>query len=258
MKTALITGATSGIGLAFAELLAQQGYGLILHGRNVRKLSELSASLPNVQLTLAADLSCSDEVTVMIEQLEQVKQPIDVAINNAGFGLYGKHTELKESDIAAMLALNVSALTRLSRYFAERMAVQGSGHILNVASTAGYQPQPYFAAYAATKAYVASFTEAMALEMKSSGVSMTCLSPGRTDTGFFTFEGKDDAKSGTGTFSAKHRAHPQEIARLGLKAMFAEKLREIPLFENKFYVFLNRLLPRTTMLSIYERAMKNI
>lgn len=258
MKTAFITGATSGIGLAMAKQLAMQGYGLILHGRNEEKLKQLKAELSNVHFTIAADLSDKNTVDQVVAELDDFKPTIDIAINNAGFGLFGKHSDKAESEIEAMLALNVSALTKLSGYFCKRMAVHGGGHILNVASTAAYQPQPYFAAYAATKAYVASFTEALAIEMKSKGVILTCLSPGRTDTGFFTFDGKDTAKSGKGTFAAKHRVSPEVIAKLGLKAMFKGKMREIPLLENKFFIFLNRILPRTTVIKIYQSAMQNI
>lgn len=258
MKTAFITGATSGIGLAFAQLLAKQGYALILHGRNQSKLNELKNSLPNVQLTITADLADRQQITNLITELKGYQKPIDIAINNAGFGLYGRHTDLKAGDVEGMLAVNISALTQLSHYFASSMAQAGGGHILNVASTAAYQPQPYFAAYAASKAYVASFSEALAVELKASGVKLTCLSPGRTDTGFFTFDGVDSGKNSNGTFDLKHRADPSKIAQLGLNAMFKGQFREIPLLENKVYVFLNRLLPRSLMLSIYEKAMMNI
>ena len=258
MKTAFITGATSGIGLAFAKLLAKQNYALILHGRNQNKLDELKKTLPNVVLTLTADFSISQQVDRLINDLEKFESQIHVAINNAGFGLYGNFTELKESDVDAMLAVNILALTKLSRYFSKKFAKYGSGNILNVSSIAAYQPQPYFAAYAATKAYAASFTEALAVEMKPHGVKLTCFSPGRTNTGFFTFDGVDTTKNNSGTFSMKHRADPEKIAQLGLSAMFKSKIREIPLLENKFYVFLNRIFPRSTMLKLYGRAMRNI
>jgi short-subunit dehydrogenase len=258
MKTAFITGATSGIGLAFAKQLSQQGYALILHGRNQSKLDELERTLPNVHLTITADFSNRQHIDQVITNLDDFGNQIHIAINNAGFALYGRHTEHENCEVESMLAVNVSALTKLSRYFSERMAKQGNGHILNVASTAAYQPQPYFAAYAATKAYVASFTEALAVEMKSSGVKITCLSPGRTNTGFYNFGGVDTTKDSSGTFALKHRADPEKIAELGLKSMFKGKLREIPLFENKFFVFLNRVLPRSVMLKIYDNAMQNI
>jgi short-subunit dehydrogenase len=258
MKTAFITGATSGIGLAFATLLSKQGYTLILHGRNQNKLDDLAKSIPNVHLTITADLSVSKQVDHVINELEKFGSPINIAINNAGFGLYGKHTELEEQNIEAMLAVNISAVTKLSRYFSSCMAKNGEGKILNVASTAAYQPQPYFASYAASKAYVASFTEALALEVKSSGVSLTCLSPGRTDTGFFELAGAHTSKNSSGTFALKHRVSPEEIAQLGLNALFKGKLREIPLCENKFYIFLNRILPRSTVLNIYNKAMQSI
>ncbi|MEZ8824573.1 SDR family oxidoreductase [Vibrio sp. 10N.261.55.A7] len=258
MKTAFITGATSGIGLAFAKLLAKQGYSLILHGRNQSKLDELEKSLPNVARTITADLADNQQLDHLFTELKSYQKTIDVAINNAGFGLYGRQLELSIDEVEGMLAVNISALTRLSHYFVSTMTEVGSGHILNVASTAAYQPQPYFAAYAASKAYVASFTEALAVETKNSGVKLTCLSPGRTNTGFFTFDGVDTSKDSSGTFDLKHRADPDKIAQLGLKAMFKGQLREIPTLENKVYVFLNRLLPRSVILGMYEKAMINI
>ncbi len=258
MKTAFISGATSGIGLALAKQLSEQGYSLILHGRNTAMLNQLQTTLSQVTLTIAADLSTPAGLTHLTTQLDSYPHPIDVAINNAGFGLYGEHLSLAEHDIDAMLQLNMISLTKLSRYFAQRMIKQGQGHLMNVASTAAYQPQPYMAAYAASKAYVASLTESLALELKLHKVVVTCLSPGRTDTGFFTFAGEDSAKAGNGTFAGKNRTSPERVAKLGLAALFSGKSREIPLFENKFFVFLNRLLPRNMVLKMYHQAMQNI
>ena len=258
MKTAFITGATSGIGFEFAKVLSASGYGLILHGRNSDKLNKLKDSLPNVIATLSADLSDARQLEAMLTELDNFSDTIHIAINNAGFGLYGNHTELKESDIDAMLAVNITTVTKLTRYFGLKMASNGQGYILNIASTAAYQPQPYLAAYAATKAYVASFSEAMAIEMKSSNVIVTCLSPGRTDTNFFSFDGADSTKSGKGTFAGKHRVSAESVAKLGIHALLKGKIREIPFLENKIYVFLNRILPKSVVLALYNRAMKGI
>lgn len=257
MKTAFISGATSGIGLAFARQLSQQGFNLILHGRNQDVLERLKQDLPNVQLTLQADLSDPLQLQNMIEQLDELDSSIDVAINNAGFGLYGEHLSLSEHESHAMLHLNIIATTRLCHYFADRMVKQQTGHILNVASTAAYQPQPYLAAYAASKAYVASFSEALKMELQSSNVVVTCLSPGRTDTRFFNFEGDKDQASRDGVFSKKHRANPETVAKVGLRALFKGKVREIPFLENKIYVFLNRVLTRNSVLNMYYKAMKD-
>lgn len=257
MKTAFISGATSGIGYEFAKQLAGQGYALVLHGRNQDVLAQLEQELPNVKQTLQADLSDPEQLDTLISQLDGLDGKIDVAVNNAGFGLYGDHLSLSEVDINAMIHLNIVATTRLSRYFAQRMVEQKSGHILNVASTAAYQPQPYLAAYAASKAYVANFTEALKMELKSSNVSVTCLSPGRTDTGFFHFEGGEDQASEEGVFSKKYRASPAKVANKGLKALFRGKNREIPFLENKMYVFLNRILSRTSVVNFYYKAMKS-
>ena len=258
METAFITGATSGIGFAFVKELSTKGYGLILHGRDSVKLDKLKATLPNVIATITADLSDEAQIDSMLVELDKYSDSIHIAINNAGFGLYGKHSDLKESDIEAMLRVNILTVTKLTRYFSVKMASNGQGYILNVASTAAYQPQPFIAAYAATKAYVASFSEAVAIEMKEQNVTVTCLSPGRTDTNFFAFDGEDSTRTGKGTFSGKHRVSPESVAKLGIRALLKGKIREIPFFENKFYVFLNRVLPKSVVLAIYERAMKGI
>ncbi|MDP2571810.1 SDR family oxidoreductase [Vibrio penaeicida] len=258
MKTAFITGATSGIGFEFAKSLSEQGYRLIVHGRNPKKLAELERQIEGVSQTICADLSDPATHAQVIQQLEAYSSPIDVAINNAGYGLYGAHIEHTSAQIQQMVSVNVLALTSLSEYFARRMEKQGKGYLMNVASTAAYQPQPYMAAYAASKAYVASFTEALAVEMKGKGVNITCLSPGRTDTGFFTFDGKDESSSGTGTFAAKYRVSPAKVAQKGLDALFKGRFREIPFLDNKFYVFLNRILSKDGMLKMYSSAMKNV
>ena len=258
MKTAFITGATSGIGLAFASKLSAMGYSLILHGRCKEKLATLQSQLGGVVATICLDLSQPSLHRELIKQLSQYENNIDIVINNAGFGLHGAHTDLTSTEVHAMISVNILALTHLSEYFAKRMTQQGGGYILNVASTVAYQPQPFMAAYAASKAYVASFTEALAMEVKHKGVIVTCLSPGRTDTGFFTFDGDDSSRKGKGTFSEKYRASSEKVASLGIKALFNGKYRENPFLENKFYVFLNRILPKNTLLNIYSRAMKNI
>lgn len=256
MKTAFITGATSGIGFAMAKQLAEQGYQLILTGRSDDKLNQLRTQLPNVVHTIACDLSKQEDITRLISELKSLDTSIDVAINNAGFGLHGYQIELGIEATKEMLQVNINAVLELSHYFAETMTAQGSGYIMNVASTGAYQPQPLMSAYAASKAFVSSFTEGLALELKDQGVSVTVLSPGRTDTGFFSVNGQD--MSSGGTFAAEKRASPEQVARLGLKAMFAGKLREIPLLENKFYVLLNRLLSRNMVVKMYHAAMLKV
>ncbi|MFD2179720.1 SDR family NAD(P)-dependent oxidoreductase [Veronia pacifica] len=258
MKTAFITGATSGIGLALAKELSAQGYSLILHGRDEEKLTKLQNQVDGVVSTICLDLSQVSAHSELVKQLSKYDNTIDIAVNNAGFGLYGAHCELAPDQVQSMISVNILALTHLSEYFAKRMEKQGFGYILNVASTAAYQPQPYMAAYAASKAYVASFSESLTVEMKNKGVNITCLSPGRTDTGFFSFDGDDASSRGNGTFSAKYRASPEKVAKLGLKALFKGKYREVPFLDNKFYVFLNRILPKTIMLKMYSQAMTNI
>ena len=182
----LITGASSGIGHASARLFARKGYDLILVGRNQDALKELEEELSfiNVEvLNVVKDLSKKHAVEELYEMLKEY--PIEILMNNAGFGDYGKFLESDYRKNRDMIRVNILALTEMTYRFGNLMVERGKGKILNVASIAGLCPGPYMNVYYATKAYVLSFSEAMAEELKGTGVTCTCLCPGPTQTNFW-------------------------------------------------------------------------
>lgn len=180
MPTALITGASTGIGLELAKIFAKNGYELILVSRNLEKLEEVANSLQTKTTCIAKDLSDIAQVKELCDQVSD----IDVLVNNAGFGAYGELINLDPDSQVEMINLNVSALTYLSQIYAKRMAARRSGHILNIASVASFLPGPLMAVYYATKAYVLSFSYALAEELRPYQVQVSVCCPGPTQSNF--------------------------------------------------------------------------
>ncbi|MFZ1132898.1 MAG: SDR family oxidoreductase [Terriglobales bacterium] len=187
-KTALITGASFGIGMEFARIFAREGYNLVLVARSADRLRQLAAELEKAHgarsLILAADLSDPGAPAYVLDQTTRADIPIDMLVNNAGFGQYGYFAENDLEECLRQIQLNVTALTHLTRLYLPAMIERSSGRILNVASTAAFQPGPLMAVYFATKAYVLHFSEALANELHGTGVTVTCLCPGATATEF--------------------------------------------------------------------------
>lgn len=185
-KTALVSGASSGIGLELARVLAKAGYDLVLVARSRERLQTLSGELEGQYQVkvriIPVDLSQSGAALAVYDQTGNTA--IDVLVNNAGFGVHGDFVESDGAAEQGMLQVNVLALTELTKLYLPAMKQRGSGKILNVASTGAFQPVPGMAVYGATKAYVLSFTEALAVELRGSGVSATVLCPGATRTAF--------------------------------------------------------------------------
>lgn len=185
---ALVTGASAGIGDAFARLLAARAYNLVVVARDVARLDALAKELHARHKTdvevLAADLIDRAQLARVEARLSDPVHPIDTLINNAGFGTYGPFIEMDRDAEARMIDLNVHALTRLTHAAAGPMVARGSGRILNVSSLGGFQPTPKFATYGATKAYVTSFTQSVHEELLGTGVKVSCLCPGFTRTEF--------------------------------------------------------------------------
>lgn len=188
-KSALVTGASSGIGVEFAWRLAERGANLILVARRKDRLQviakEIAAKHKVSVAVIAADLSLADAAEVLAKQLNRKKLVIDVLINNAGFGTIGEFSSMDQSKISDQIRLNVLTLVELTRLMVPAMLARNSGVIVNIASTAAYQPVPYMAVYAATKAFVLSFTEAIWGELRGTNVHALALSPGGTKTEFF-------------------------------------------------------------------------
>ena len=246
VSTAMVTGASSGIGREIAKSLASKGYDLILVARREGLLRELAESLGAEQGCQAdvvvADLADPRQVSMVKEMVETV----DVLVNNAGYGKWGLLTEQDEDAIDGMVDVNVRALTGLSRYSGERLVSNGGGRILNVASIAGFQPGPGMAVYCATKSYVLSFSRSLHSELKGSGVTVTCLCPGYVETGFGEVAGmnlRGEIKSWSAIPASK-------VASIGVKAMEGGRREVIPGLLNKPVPLFGRMLPVSLQLAI--------
>jgi short-subunit dehydrogenase len=187
-KTALITGASFGIGAEFARIFAREGYNLVLVARTADKLRQVASELEKAHgtrsLILAADLTDPGAPAYVIDQTTRADIQVDVLVNNAGFGQYGFFAQNDLEECLRQIQLNVTTLTHLTRLYLPAMIERESGGVLNVASTAAFQPGPLMAVYFATKSYVLFFSEAIANELHGTGVSVTCLCPGATATEF--------------------------------------------------------------------------
>ncbi|MGC9140332.1 MAG: short-chain dehydrogenase [Mesoaciditoga sp.] len=241
----LITGASSGIGMELAKLFAKEGHDLVLVARHNDKLKEIEKDLEdefgiNV-MTISKDLSIPSASDEIFDELERNSVDIEILVNNAGFGSYGAFvkTDLKTS--LEMIEVNVSALTHLTRLFLPSMIEKGHGKILNVASLAAFPPGPYMNVYYSTKAYVLSFSVALNEELKGTGVQVTVLCPGPTDTNFQKRIGLTSAE----TFSIKSMS-AQRVAEIGYKGLKDGKLIVIPGFINKLTAFGLRFVPKKT------------
>lgn len=197
MSTVLITGASGGIGYELAKLFARDRHNLVLVARSGNKLvqvaNELQAAGVTVK-TVALDLTAPPAAKLLFDQLQHDGIAIDILVNNAGFGAFGEFAGMAKEEILGQINLNITALTELTHLFLPPMVARHSGRIMNVASTAGFQPGPFMAVYYATKAYVISFSEAIANEVRKTGVTVTCFCPGATHTGFTKRAGNDKAR----------------------------------------------------------------
>ncbi|HET7891764.1 MAG TPA: SDR family oxidoreductase [Candidatus Sulfotelmatobacter sp.] len=197
MSTVLITGASGGIGYELAKLFARDHHDLVLVARSAEKLSQVAAELQAHGVTvktIVLDLALPVAPKFLYDQLQRENIAIDILINNAGFGAFGEFAAMPEEEILGQIHLNITALTHLTRLLLPAMLERHAGRIMNVASTAAFQPGPLMAVYYATKAYVLSFSEAIANEVRKSGVTVTCFCPGATHTGFAERAGTQDSR----------------------------------------------------------------
>ncbi|MFA7255096.1 MAG: SDR family oxidoreductase [Candidatus Omnitrophota bacterium] len=240
--TALVTGASSGIGKALARELAGQGANLILVSRNAQRLEQEAEDLRirfgvNVHV-FPEDLERLEERLELFAWIQKMGLIVDVLVNNAGLAHYGPFGETNFEDTAAMLDLNIHALTHLTRLFLPGMLERKTGGVLNVASTAGFQPLPYLSVYAATKAFVLNFSEALGEECRGRGVRVFCLCPGNTLTRFHQTAGIDKKRM---FFSAS----ASDVARFALrKFLKTNQPSAIFGFWNKLMIYAERLSPR--------------
>jgi short-subunit dehydrogenase len=247
-KTALVTGAASGLGYELALLLAKDGYKLILVDIDAVCLKKAKSALEKTTLlevvTVVKDLSEKNAAEVILKSINN--QPIDVLINNAGFGLYGSFVETDWERECDMLHLHIVTTTHLTKLVLEGMVRRGSGKILNMSSLAAFQPGPLMAIYYASKGYMLSFSEAIANELKGTGVTVTALCPGPTKTAFQETVSSHSCENKI-TFNM---ASAQAVAAYGYNAMQKGKTYAIPGRFNKFLAVLPRLLSRNAAAAV--------
>jgi short-subunit dehydrogenase len=253
-KTALITGASGGIGEALARVLAQHGYDLILVARTASKLEALGAELSaknGIQTTsISSDLSAFDASQKLMTELETRKLNVDVLVNNAGFGEYGEFATGDPVKQQQMISLNIMTLTMLTRALLPKMLEHKFGRVMNVASTAAFMPGPLMSVYYASKAYVLSFSEALGEELLGTGVSVTALCPGPTESDFQARAAMQESKLVQG----KTLMTSREVAEQGVAALERGQRVVIPGIINQIQAQVSRFLPR----AIVPGIIKNI
>ena len=243
-KVALVTGASAGLGVEFARQLSKRGHRLVLAARRKERLEGLAAELGNAR-SVAIDLSKKDAAAKLMADLEANGETVDLLVNNAGFGLIGRFAKGDPKRLRQMIDLNVATLTDLCRAVAEAMIKRKAGGIINVASTAAFQPGPNMAVYFATKAFVLSFTEALHEELKPHGVHVTCLCPGPTRTEF----GEVAGFGGNSLFDRVAMDSP-EVVTAGLNGLDKNKAVVVPGLINKVTASSGRFAPRSVVRKI--------
>lgn len=252
-NTALITGATSGIGEALAKEFARNGHNIVIVSRDpehVRAVSEQVASEFNVEtLGLDLDLTEAGALERLKEDLERRGVVVEILVNNAGRGERGTFQDIAWEDHLEVIRLNIEAVTKLTHLYLPEFLERGHGRILNVGSIAGFQPGPLFAVYHATKAYVVSFSEAVAEEIKDSPVTLTCLCPGPTDTEFFA---SADATETRVAQSESMQQSPEEVAKGAYTATMNGDRVYVSGGMNKALTFLRRFMPESMQAKMNE------
>jgi short-subunit dehydrogenase len=251
--TALITGASSGIGLELARIFAEHGHEVVLVARSEGKLQTLATELQSRggrAQVIAADLAAPGGPKTVVDAVVQRGVTVDVLVNNAGYGLFGPFLETSLETELSMIQLNIVALTELTKRLLPAMVTRKSGRILNVASTAAFLPGPLMAVYYATKAYVLSFSEAIANELEGTGVTVTVLAPGPTASGFQAAASLEESKLVAG----KTLATSREVATAAYEGLMSGAPMVIPGLVNKMTAQMHRLLPRRMVTSLVRGA----
>jgi hypothetical protein len=249
MSTVLITGASGGIGYELAKLFARDRHNLVLVARSADKLAQVAVELQGHGVTVKTiplDLAAMPAPNFLFDQLQREGIAVDILINNAGFGAFGEFAQMPEAEILGQIQLNITALTELTRLCLPPMVQRRSGRVMNVASTAGFQPGPLMAVYYATKAYVISFSEAIANELRDSGVTVTCFCPGATHTGFA--KRADTEKSRV--FKQFGAMSAEKVALDGYRALMEGRTLSISGAQNWLVAQSTRFAPRKLVTAI--------
>ena len=248
---ALITGASKGIGKAFAEIFAREGYSLILVARNHQALMTLQAELKEKYKTaskiIATDLSIDKNIDTLMQEIENDLPNINILINNAGYGIASSFADTEHQEMTGMIDLNITALTRLTHHILPHMLARKTGKIMNVASIAAFMPGPDYAVYYATKAYVLSFSLALYEECQQHGITISALCPGPTITDFIQRSGSDKTLIHSKYMSPET---PESVAEAGFRGLMKGKAQIIPGVRNKIRVFLGWLTPNFLLLKV--------
>jgi short-subunit dehydrogenase len=250
---ALVTGASMGLGAEFARLLASEGYDLVLTARSGERLATLKKEVENLHgieaRVLVADLADPRASAGLHEHLRSAGIAIDLLVNNAGFGMYGKFAESSLATELEMIQVNMISLVTLTKLFVRDMVAARRGRIVNVASTAAFQAGPMQSVYYASKAFVLSFSEAIGNELKGTGVTVTALCPGPTATGF-------QERANVGSLRGLRlmmRVSPEAVVRAGYNGVKRGRPVVVPGALNNFHVFLLRLAPRRLVTNVVRR-----
>jgi short-subunit dehydrogenase len=253
-KWALVTGASSGFGVEFANLLAEEGANLVLVARRTEPMEQLAERLRRdhrVDVVVEGkDLAAPGAGVELKSRLDRRGIAVDVLVNNAGFGLYGDFVDEPLDRVLEMVRLNVLTVTELTHCFAADMAKRGTGHILLIASILGYQATPGYAAYGASKAFVLLLGEALHAELEPRGVCVTVLSPGPASTSFGEVAGQRN-----GYVVRMLTMKPQPVARSGILAMLRRRSSVVAGSLNRLVVFTSRLTPRRVQRSVMQRVL---
>jgi uncharacterized protein len=262
-KTALVTGGGGGIGRELCLLFHAAGFDLVVVSLLKEELASLKKELEartraQSVITLRSDLSAPGAAEAVFRRCEAGGINVDVLINNVGFGLAGEFTGQPLDRVRQMLSLNMMTSTELCHFFGSKMKERSSGRILNVSSTISFQPLPWWAVYAATKAYVSSFTQALAREMRPHGVTVSCLYPGTTRTAFLDTAGiqRSDKRLSVGTLIHGAAMDPVKVARAGFRGLMRGKRRIIPGISNKLHFLFIHWVPNRLITAVVQAFMK--
>jgi hypothetical protein len=254
MPFALITGASKGIGKAIAESLAARGYDLLLVARSADLLEQVSSQIHSTTKRdcrwLPLDLSTDQAAEAIYDWCNTNQFNVSILVNNAGYGMSGPFEKYSTQEHSDMLHVNIITLTKLTRLFLPSLLKQPAGYILNIASTAAYQAVPFLAAYSASKSYVLNFSRGLNQELKKTNLSVTCISPGPTDTNFV-----NRANVGVKGQKAAERLNmsPQAVAHIAVESLFRRRPEVITGGLNKLSVFFAWLLPKVMIEGIAKK-----